>query len=103
MVAYEQISMLYSVISSEHYPNVTAAAKELYGGDQGRERQLITYAKACVQPAFTYFSEKFDGDLKPILLAFEAARYFSPSKAHEMKPVPSYLDFLSLFPFHCLL
>ena len=57
LVAYEQISMLYSVISSQHYPNVIAVAKELCGGDQGRERQLIMYAKACVQSAFTYFHE----------------------------------------------
>ena len=48
LVAYEQISMLYSVISTKHFPNANVAARELSGGDQGREQQLIAYAKACV-------------------------------------------------------
>lgn len=33
LVAYERISMLYSVISAEHYPNLYALAKSLSGGD----------------------------------------------------------------------
>ena len=76
-LAYEQISMLYSVISTKHFPNVNAVAEELSGGDQGREQQLIAYAKACVQSAFTYFNEKFDQDLKPTLLTFKVARFKS--------------------------
>lgn len=50
-VTYECVSMLYSVISTEHYPNVNAMAKQLATGDAARERQLVRYAKACVQPA----------------------------------------------------
>ena len=38
LVAYEQISMLYSGISTEHYPNVYALAKSLSGGDNTREQ-----------------------------------------------------------------
>ena len=98
-MAYEQINMLYSVISTKHFPNVNVVVRELSGGDQGREQQRIAYAKACVHPAFTYFNEKFDQDLKPTLLAFKAARFFSPSKVCEMKPSASDLDSLNKFPF----
>lgn len=33
LVAYERVNMLFSVISTEHYPNVIAVAKELSGGN----------------------------------------------------------------------
>ena len=36
-------------------------------------------------PAFS-FKAKFENDLKPAVLAFRAARYFSPSKVTELKP-----------------
>ena len=59
----------------------------------------MAYAKACVQPAYMYFQEKFDNDLKPVLLEFKAARYFSPSKVHELKPSAIDLDSLCKFTF----
>ena len=52
LVAYERLSTFFSVISTEYYPNVTADAKELSGGDPVREQQLVAYAKTCVQPAY---------------------------------------------------
>ena len=55
LIAYEHINMLYSVISTEHYPNVMAIANQLSEVDQGHEQLLIAYAKACVQPVFVYF------------------------------------------------
>ena len=39
---------------------------------------------------------KFDQDLRPNLLAFKAARYFSPSK---LRPTAGDLDSLKSFPF----
>ena len=99
LVTYEHISMLYSAISTEHYPNVLALAKSLSGGDAARELQLLSYAKACVEPAYSYFKTKFDQDLRPTLLAFKAARYFSPYKVHELRPTAGDLDSLKSFPF----
>ena len=91
--------MLYSVISTEHYPNVNAAASELAASDATREHQLVAYAEACVQPAYCYFQTKFDDDLKLTLLAFKAARYFSPSKVFELKLSASDLELLRTFTF----
>ena len=56
-------------------------------------------ANACCAPAYSYFKAKFDNDLSPHLLAFKAARYFSPSKVNELKPAAADIDSLSVFPF----
>ncbi len=78
LVAYQRLSLLYSHISSEHYPNVDAVAKLLSRGNSAHERQLITYAKAC---------------------CVKAARYLSPSKVNELKPTAVDIDSLNAFPF----
>ena len=99
LVAYERVSMLYSVISTEHYANMRAVVKKLSGSDPVHEQQLVAYAEACVEPAYSYFQAKFDNDLKPTLLAFKVARYFSPLKVRKIKPVAADLDSLCAFPF----
>ena len=53
-------------VSSEHYPNVLAEASSSSAGNLIHEQQLIAYDKNCAAPAYDYFSEKFDNDLKPI-------------------------------------
>ena len=89
--------MLYSVISTEHYPNVKAVAKQLSAGDPAREQQLMMYAKSCVESAYDYFKEKFDNELKAPLVAYKAARYFSPTKLNELKPSATDIDSLRAF------
>lgn len=49
VATYEHVGMLYSVISTQHYPNVNSVTKQLATGDAAREQQLVAYAKACVQ------------------------------------------------------
>ena len=46
-----------------------------------------------------YFKKKFDNDLKSVVNAFKAARYFSPSKVDELKPTAEDIDTLHSFPF----
>ena len=99
LVTYQRLSLLHSHIATEHYPNVTAIAKLLSEGIPARECQLLAYAKACCVPAYAYFKDKFDNDLRPIVLAFKAARYFSPSKLDELKPTAFDIDQLNAFPF----
>ena len=102
LTAYQHISKLYSTIACEHYPNVVALAKRESNGNSTHEQQLIQYAKGCVQPAYKYFRAKLDsssGELKDIVLAFKAARYFVPSKLNELKPTATDIESLKLFPF----
>ena len=80
LVAYEQLSMLYAVVSTQHYPDVVAVAKSLASGNPTHEQLVAYYAKTCVEPAYNYFHLKFDNDLKTVLGGFKAAHYFSPSK-----------------------
>ena len=97
--AYEQIRKLYNHISLEHYPNVTALAREQAQGNSSHEQQLLAYAKSCVIPAYAYFKTKFDNDLKSTLDAFKAACYFNPCKLAELKPTSADIDDLCCFPF----
>lgn len=53
LIAYELIHKLFTSISLEHYPN-----RSLANGMSARERQLIDYAKACVEPTYAYFKSK---------------------------------------------
>ena len=99
LTTYEEIRKLFAIVSAKYYPNVTAVAKKLSQGNSVHENQLMAYGCSCVQPAFDYFELKFNNDLKPVLDAFMAARYFSPSKMSELKPTASDLDQLACFPF----
>ena len=99
LIAYERISTLHHHVSSEHYPNVLAVASSSSAGNLSHEQQLIAYAKNCAAPAYDYFREKFDNDLKPIVQAFKTARYFVPSKIHELNPTSLDIDSLTAFPF----
>lgn len=98
LTTYEEIRKLFAVISAKHYPNVTAVAKRLSLGNSTHENQLMAYGCNCVQPAFDYFELKFN-DLKPVVDAFMAAQYFSPSKMSDLRPTAGDLDKLSHLPF----
>ena len=97
--AYECISSLFSTISTHHFPNVISVARALSNGNTSYEQQLLAYADFCVQPANSYFREKFEHDLKACLEIFRAARLFSPSKFNELKPTVRDIDSLKLFTF----
>ena len=96
---YERLSALYIAITSKHMPNVKAIAKAEAGGNSSREQQLLNYAEVCVTPAYDYFKAKFDHNLKPAMLAFKSARFFSPSKISTIRPSPSDINNLSVLPF----
>ena len=51
-----------------------------------------------MKPAYDYFKEKFDNDLRSTEELFKTSRYFSPSKVSKLKPPSSELSSLSAFP-----
>ena len=99
LYAYQRLSSLYAHIALAHHPNVLAVAKSLAEGNATREAQFINYANACYPPAYSYFKEKFDKDLKSVVEAFKAARYFLPSKINQLRPTIADIDSLKSFPF----
>lgn len=99
LIAYEHLSTRFHVIRMEHYPNMNAVANDLSREDSVCKQQLVGYAKTRVEPAYSYLKTKFNKDLKPAVLAFEAARYFSPSKLSELKATARDIDSLRVIPF----
>ena len=99
ITAYECVRSLYTHISVRNFRNVNAVARQLAGGNRMLEKQLVTYASRCVDPAFEYFSTKFDNDLETAMQAFKVARFFCPIKISELKPIASDLDALCCLPF----
>ena len=55
-----------------------------------RNSLLITGKR--VKPAYDYFQQKFDNDLKVAVSIFKYARYFDPGKIGELKPFSSDVD-----------
>ena len=53
--AYQQLSVLFASVSTQHYPNVAAVVNAEANGNASHEQQLLDYSKACVQPAYDYF------------------------------------------------
>ncbi len=45
------------------------------------------------------FEDKFDNDLKNVVSAFKAARYFLPWKVDELRPTIADIDLLNMFLF----
>ena len=69
---YQQLSILFASVSTQHYPNVAAVVKVEANGNASHEQQLLDYSKACVLPAYDFFYLKFNNDLKPVLDFFKA-------------------------------
>ena len=60
---------------------------------------VVIKAAAVAKPAYSYFKQKFEVELKPIVEVFEYARFFDPAKVNELKPSSSDIDHLKVFPF----
>ena len=74
-------------------------ARTLALDDEDMKKELIQYAKSCVQPGITYYFNQLTASMKQPLDAFKAARLFCPVKVQQMKPTISAVDTLSVFPF----
>ena len=99
LYAYQKISSLHAHVSLAHDPSVLAVADDLAQGNASNRTQPINYANTCYPPAYSYFKEKFERDLKNTVDAFKAAQYFLPHKINEQRPTISDMDSLKSFPF----
>ena len=72
--------------------NVEAVAKTLSCGSETVKQRLLNHAKTCVQSAHSYYK-------RLPLLAFKAARLFSPKMVNVLKPTLAMIDTLVVFPF----
>ena len=118
--AYEKIETVRAAIRTGHTPNVNAVARRLCNSSdrslllgvfhpsrsrgststsQALQQNIIQYATACVQPGLDYFNKMFDSNLKDTLMAFKAARYFSPLQLKDIQPDAQALNSVKAFPF----
>ena len=95
---YEKVSAVNQACQAPHYLNVhtTAITRE----DPGQNvAALERRAKACVEPAITWFRKKFNVNLYDLLMAFKAARLFCPVSVQWLRPTDASVESLRAFRF----
>ena len=55
-------------------------------------------AKACVEPAITWFLRKFNVDLWDVVIVLKAVRLFCPVRIQWLKPTNALVESLRAFP-----
>ena len=94
------MSAVNQACQAPHYPNVHAIATAIAREDPGQNvAALERRAKACVEPAITWFQRKFNVDLYDLLMAFKTARLFCPVSVQWLRPTDASVESLRAFPF----
>ena len=96
---YEAVETVTNSVELAHAPNVEAVAKTLSRGSETVKQRLLNHVKTCVQPAHSYYKRQLSLSLKVPLLAFKAARLFSPKMVNVLKPNLAMIDTPVVFPF----
>ena len=68
-------------------------------GSQTVKQRLLNHTTTCVQPAHSCFKRQLSSILKVPLVAFKAARLFSPKIVNVLKQSLVMIDTLTVFPF----
>ncbi|CAH3036193.1 unnamed protein product, partial [Pocillopora meandrina] len=83
---YEQLSAVTRAVAVGNYPNTTAVAREIAGGNAVLCNQLMAQAKACIQPGFQFYHQKFSVQFHGTVRAFKAARLCCPVQVQALNP-----------------
>ena len=97
---YEKLSTVSQLCQAPCFLNVCAIATAISEEDPCQNvTALERSAKACVEPAITWFLRKFNVDLYDVVVAFKAARIFCPVRIEWLKPTNALVGSLGAFPF----
>ena len=97
---YERLSAVSQFCQAPCFPNVRAIATAIAEEDPCQNvTALERSAKACAEPAMTWFWIKFKVDLYDVVVAFKAARLFCPVRIQWLKPTNALVESLRAFPF----
>ena len=96
---YELLSAVTRAVAVGNYPNTTAVAREIAGGNAVLCNQLMAQAEACIQPGFQFYHQKFSVQFHGTVRAFKAARLFCPVQVQALNPTAASLEELRNFPF----
>ena len=96
---YEKLSAVSQLCQAPCFLNVRAIATEISEEDPCQNvTALERSAKACVEPAITWFLRKFNVDLYDVVVVFKAARLFCPVRIQGFKPTNALVKSLRAFP-----
>ena len=97
---YEKLSAVSQLCQAPCFLNVRAIVTAISEEDPCQNvTALERSAKACVEPAITWFLRKFNVDLYDVVVAFKAARLFCPVRIQWLKPTNALVESLRAFPF----
>ena len=97
---YEKLSAVSQFCQAPCFPSVRAIATAIAEEDPCQNvTALERSAKACVEPAITWFLRKFNVDLYDVVVAFKAFRLFCPVRIQWLKPTNALVESLRAFPF----
>ena len=96
---YEKLSAVSQLCQVPCFLNVRAIATAISEEDPCQNvTALERSAKACVEPAITWFLRKFNVDLYDVVVTFKAARLFCPVRIQWLKPTNALVESLRAFP-----
>ena len=96
---YERLSALAHAIAIESYPNTEAKARQHSRGNIALYNQLVAQAKACINPGFRFYQQKFSVQFLNIVRAFKAARLCCPVQVQALRPTAASVQELKQFSF----
>ena len=97
---YEKLIVVSRYCQAPHLPNVRAIATAIAEEDHAQNVAVLERrAKACDEPAITWFVRKLNVDLYALLVAFKAARLCCPVGILWLRPTNATVEFLRAFPF----
>ena len=98
-MCYEHLSSIVNAISVGSFPNVEALARQRADGDQRLFNELIMQAKACINPGFRFFQQKFSNEFHSVVRAFRSARLCCPIQVQQLRPTAASVEELRNFSF----
>ena len=97
---YEKLSAVSQLCQAPCFLNVRAIVTAISEEDPCQNvTALERSAKACFEPAITWFLRKFNVDLYDVVVAYKTARIFCLGRIQWLKPTNALVESLSAFPF----
>ena len=96
---YERLSTLAHAIAIESYPNTETKARQHAGRNMALYNQLVAQAKACINPGFRFYQQKFSVQFHNVVGAFKAARLCCPILVQALHPTAASVQELKQFSF----
>ncbi|PFX25303.1 hypothetical protein AWC38_SpisGene10087 [Stylophora pistillata] len=96
---YERLSALAHAIAIDSYPNTEAKARQHAGRNMALYNQLVAQGKACINPGFRFYQQKFSVQFHNVVRAFKAARLCCPVQVQALRPTAVSVQDLKQFSF----